>query len=133
MDLYKNHQKKNQFISLKLILLLFHIILETVYYLFPKIFFLINTTPAPNITKADIVDIKKDLKRASLVIGDNNFESNFALFTSEMNYQGFKDVDGNHKVIDITQSKSYQKKKIKLIDLDYIYHKDDKRISIPKL
>ena len=50
-----------------------------------------------------------------------------------MNYQGFKDVDGNHKVIDITQSKSYQKKKIKLIDLDYIYHKDDKRISIPKL
>ena len=28
---------------------------------------------------------------------------------------------------------SIQKKKIKLIDLDYIYHKDDKRISIPKL
>lgn len=88
---------------------------------------------AIKLTKADIVDIKKDLERASLVIGDNNFESNFALFTDEMNYQGFKDVDGNHKVIDITQSKSYQKKKIKLIDLDYIYHKDDKRISIPKL
>ena len=88
---------------------------------------------AIKLTKADITDIKKDLERASLVIGDNNFESNFALFTDEMNYQGFKDVDGNHKVIDITQSKSYQKKKIKLIDLDYIYHKDDKRISIPKL
>lgn len=88
---------------------------------------------AIKLTKDDITDIKKDLERASLVIGDNNFESNFALFTSEMNYQGFKDVDGNHKVIDITQSKSYQKKKIKLIDLDYIYHKDDKRISIPKL
>ena len=105
-------------------------------YRFNDLILYIEISPkgeAIKLTKDDITDIKKDLERASLVIGDNNFESNFALFTDEINYQGFKDVDGNHKVIDITQSKSYQKKKIKLIDLDYIYHKDDKRISIPKL
>ncbi len=78
------------------------------------------------LTEEDLLAINDDLKRANLVIGDSNFQDNFAIFPTEFNYSGFTDIDGTHEVLNIEQSKTYQKRKIKLIDLDYIYKEDDK-------
>lgn len=78
------------------------------------------------LTEEDLAAINDDLARANLEIGDSNFQDNFAIFPTEFNYSGFTDIDGTHEVINIEQSRTYQKRKIKLIDLDYIYRKDDK-------
>lgn len=78
------------------------------------------------LTDEDLVAINDDLARANLEIGDSNFQDNFALFPTEFNYSGFTDIEGSHEVINIEQNKAYQKRKIKLIDLDYIYKKGDK-------
>ena len=78
------------------------------------------------LTDEDLGAINDDLARANLEIGDSNFQDNFALFPTEFNYSGFTDIEGSHEVINIEQNKAYQKRKIKLIDLDYIYKKGDK-------
>lgn len=86
------------------------------------------------LSKEDLFDIERDFSDAGIVVTDPNFAQNFALFDEEWKPDGYKDVEGEHPVIDLTPSKAYQKRKIKLIDLDYIYRQNhSQKQYAPKL
>lgn len=76
------------------------------------------------ITERDIKDALNDLNMANIVVNDYNYFSNFALFDQEEPLY-FQDVDGIIEYRNMEYSKSYQKRKVKLIDHEYIYDKND--------
>lgn len=89
----------------------------------------LSVTPYGNldlVTNQDIKDALNDFNRAGIDLTDTNYKSNFAVVDYEIPKNMFRDVDGIRKYIDIPESISYQKKKVKLIDQDYIYFNNDK-------
>lgn len=90
---------------------------------------IITLTPFGNtndVTNNDIVDTINDFKIAGIDLTDKNYKENFAVVDYEIPKNIFKDVNGIRKYIDIPESISYQKKKVKLIDQDYLYLNKDK-------
>lgn len=85
------------------------------------------------LTNEDKENIKNDFNKAGIILGDPNISDNFMLFKEEYE-PNFTDIEGLHDQIDIEESTSYQKRKLKLIDLDYIYpNNSEKIIYAPKL
>lgn len=78
-----------------------------------------------SVTRQDIEDAIKDLKAADIVVTDMNYAQNFALFDNNEKIKPI-DVDGIIEVRDREFSDSYQKRKVKLIDHDYIYDVNEK-------
>lgn len=79
-----------------------------------------------SVTNQDILDALSDFDKANLNLTDGNYLNNFAVVDYEIPDTMFRDVCGIKTYLDIPQSDSYQKKKVKLIDQDFIYFKDDK-------
>ena len=79
-----------------------------------------------HLTYEDVAAINEDFASAGLVLQDQNIRSNFMLFEEDPILPAFQDIDGDHPFIDIPPSENYQKKKVKLIDLDFIYRKGQK-------
>ncbi len=80
------------------------------------------------LTEEDIHAINEDFQQAKLILGDPNYQHNFMLATTDT-LPDFQEIDGIHEPLYQEESKAYQKKKIKLVDLDYIYHQNDKEIT----
>lgn len=78
-----------------------------------------------NVTNQDIHDALNDFKDNNLVLTDNNYQKNFAVVNYEIPNSIFRDVDGIIKYLNINESNSFTKKKVKLIDQDFIYFETD--------
>lgn len=79
-----------------------------------------------NVTNNDIIDTMNDFHIAGIDLTDKNYKNNFAVVDYEIPKNIFRDVNGIREYIDIPESISYQKKKVKLIDQDYLYLNNDK-------
>ncbi len=86
------------------------------------------------LTEEDILAIQEDFSKAGICLTDPNFQQNFALFENEFREDCYLDIEGKHERIELPKSNAYQKRKLKLIDLDYLYNKEDKnKVYAPKL
>lgn len=76
------------------------------------------------VTEQDIKDALYDLKGAGLIVTDKHYAQNFAYFEEDADLC-FQDVDGIIEYREKEFSQSYQKKKVKLIDHEYVYDQND--------
>lgn len=77
-----------------------------------------------SVTDQDVNDVLKDLECSNLIVKDRNVKENCAVFLEEPNLF-FQDLDS--VILDRSSkiSESYQKKKVKLIDIEFIYDKGE--------
>lgn len=89
---------------------------------------LLTITPygdCDSVTNMDIQDVLNDFEKSGIVLTDKNYKDNFAVVDYEIPKTMFRDVDGIRCYVDSQESKEYQKKKVKLIDQDFLYLKSD--------
>lgn len=79
-----------------------------------------------SVSNMDIHDVLNDFDKANLVLTDGNYRRNFGVVDYEIPDTMFRDVDGITEHLDIKKSRTFKKKKAKLIDQDFIYFKNDK-------
>lgn len=72
------------------------------------------------VTELDIKEALIDLKQDSFIVRDRNYKGNFALFKEEPDLY-FRDVEGILGYDKRHISEAYQKRKVKLIDHEYVY------------
>lgn len=87
----------------------------------------IEVCPKGNITEVTEEDIENaiaDLKDSGIIVTDLNYRRNFAHFLNEEEIF-FQDVEGIVETRVASYSESYQKKKVKLIDHEYVYDRND--------
>lgn len=77
-----------------------------------------------DVTNEDIDDALFDFTQNDLVLTDGNYASNFAVVDYEIPSSMFTDVCGITKHLNVNESDTFKKKKVKLIDQDYIYFKN---------
>lgn len=76
------------------------------------------------VTNEDIDDALLDFNQNNLVLTDGNYASNFAVVDYEIPSSMFTDVCGITRHLSVKVSDTFKKKKVKLIDQDYIYFKN---------
>lgn len=78
------------------------------------------------VTNDDIKNALADFMGANVVLTDKNYKDNFAVVDYDIPDNIFRDVDGIREYINVPYSINYEKKKVKLIDQDYLYLTEDK-------
>lgn len=78
-----------------------------------------------SVTNQDIKDVLSDFDEAGISLTDRNYKDNFAVVDYEIPKDMFRDVNGIRCIVDTPFSTQYQKKKVKLIDQDFLYLQND--------
>lgn len=87
-----------------------------------------------NISGKDICDALEDLYRDGIIITDANHYYNFAIVDYEIPDYFIRDVDGINEFRNNNNvSESYKNKKVKIVNKDYIYDKNEEFKYLPKI
>ena len=89
----------------------------------------ISVSPYADINSVNNNDIQNaldDFDYAGLELCDGNYYKNFGLVDYNIPDSMFRDVYGITKYLDIPESDSFRKRKVKLINQDFVYSKDSK-------